>query len=258
MINIFYGVIYEKEIILIFKVGELIMNLNILKQSFRVTIPVMAGYVVLGAAFGILMTDKGYNIWWILLMSSMIYAGSMQFVAINLLTSGASIISTALITFMVNARHLFYGMSMLDKYESTGKLKPYLIFSLTDETYALVCGEISNDINKKYYYFFISLLNQIYWLIGSLIGSIIGASLKINTMGIDFAMTSLFVVIFTEQILSKKDYTSAIIGVCSSIACLLLFGSENFLIPTMILITISLLILGVAKKEGVNNEQNSL
>lgn len=234
------------------------MNLNTLKKSFHATIPVMAGYIVLGAAFGILVTDKGYNFFWALLMSTIIYAGSMQFVAINLITSGASIISTALITFMVNARHIFYGISMLDKYENTGKLKPYLIFSLTDETYALVCGEIPENINRKHYYFLVSLLNQFYWILGSVIGAIIGASLKINTTGIDFAMTALFVVIFTEQILSKKDYASAIIGVFSSVICLLLFGSEHFLIPAMIVITTLLLIWGAAKKGDVYNEQKSL
>ena len=188
----------------------------------------------------------------------MIYAGSMQFVTINLLTSGASLISSALITLMVNARHLFYGISMLDKYESTGKFKPYLIFSLTDETYALVCAENIKDGCDKYYYFLVSFLNQIYWILGSILGSIIGSSLTIDTTGIDFAMTALFVVIFTEQILSKKDYASAIIGIISSIICLLIFGSEYFLIPTMIVLTISLVILGIIKKEETCNEQNSL
>ena len=129
------------------------MNLKTLKKSFNATIPVMAGYIVLGSAFGILMSSKGYHLIWTILMSCIIYAGSMQFLTINLLTSGASLISTALITLMVNARHLFYGISMLDKYKSTGKLKPYLIFSLTDETYALVCVENTKE-NNKYYYFF--------------------------------------------------------------------------------------------------------
>lgn len=234
------------------------MNSKILKKSFKVTIPVMAGYLVLGAAFGILMSDKGYHLIWTVLMSCMIYAGSMQFVTINLLTSGASLISSALITLMVNARHLFYGISMLDKYESTGKFKPYLIFSLTDETYALVCTENTKDESNKYYYFLVSFLNQIYWILGSVVGAIIGASLKIDTKGIDFAMTALFVVIFTEQILSKRDYASATVGIFSSIICLLMFGSEYFLIPTMILITISLVILGIIKKEETCNEQNSL
>lgn len=233
------------------------MNLKTLKKSFNATIPVMAGYIVLGSAFGILMSSKGYHLIWTILMSCIIYAGSMQFLTINLLTSGASLISTALITLMVNARHLFYGISMLDKYKSTGKLKPYLIFSLTDETYALVCAENTKE-NNKYYYFFVSLLNQIYWILGGIIGGVIGAILKIDTTGIDFAMTALFVVIFTEQILSKKDYISAAIGICSAIICLFIFGSEYFLIPTMILITISLLIVGIINKEDTLNEQNYL
>ena len=191
-------------------------------------------------------------------MSTLIYAGSMQFVTINLLTSGASLISSALITLMVNARHLFYSISMLDKYKKAGKLKSYLIFSLTDETYALVCGQVPENTEPKYYYFLISLFDHTYWVAGSLMGSIIGASMNINTTGIDFAMTALFVVIFTEQILSKKDYASAIIGIFSTIICLIIFGSGYFLIPSMVLITVSLLISGIIKKEGIYNEQQSL
>lgn len=215
-----------------------------IKKAFYQSIPVMAGYIVLGIAFGILLADKGYHVGWAILMSFVIYAGSMQFVTINLLTSGASLLSSALMALMVNARHLFYGISMLDKYKNSGKVKPYLIFGLTDETYALVCVEPPKDVDKRIYYFCITLFNQWYWIIGSIIGSLIGSTLTINTAGIDFAMTALFVIIFTEQLLSTKDYMPAIIDVGSSLLCLLIFGTSNFLIPSMILITLGLIIIG--------------
>lgn len=205
----------------------------------------MAGYIVLGTGFGILLTSKGYARWWALLMSLTIYAGSMQYVAIDLLTAGASLISTALMTLMVNARHLFYGVSMLSRYRDTGKAKPYLIFALTDETYSLVCSDelIPSGVDKKRYFLFVSLLNQFYWVLGSVIGGLLGSFLTFNTNGIDFAMTALFVVIFTEQWEKNKNHIPALIGVISSVLCLILFGAQRFLIPAMLLISALLLLL---------------
>lgn len=221
---------------------------NTIKKAFLQSLPVMAGYVVLGIAFGILLSDKGYSLIWAILMSLLIYAGSMQFVTINLLTGGASLLSAALMTLMVNARHLFYGVAMLDTYKNMGKVKPYLIFGLTDETYAVVCIDPPADVDKKKYYACITVFNQCYWITGSVIGSLLGSTLTMDTTGIDFAMTALFVIIFTEQILSTKDYLPAIIGVTSTLLCLIIFGSANFLIPSMICITISLFILGTYKE----------
>lgn len=223
------------------------------KYALKRSLPVMAGYVVLGAGFGILLESKGYGVLWAFLMSVFIYAGSMQYVAIDLLAGGASLIASGVMTLMVNARHLFYGISMIDRYKETGKYKPYLIFALTDETYSLVCsGEVPEGVDEKKYYFLLSLMNQCYWIIGSIAGSLIGSLLEFNTAGIDFSMTALFLVVFTDQWRSTKNHISAVTGVAASAVCLLIFGPENFIIPSMAAITILLTILRktLEKAEG--------
>lgn len=208
------------------------------RYAFRRSLPVMAGYVVLGTGFGILLETKGYGVWWALAMSAFIYAGSMQYVAIDLLAGGASLISAAVMTLMVNARHLFYGISMVDRYKETGKKKPYLIFALTDETYSLVCsGDVPEGVSQKKYFFWVSLFNQCYWVAGSLLGALLGSFLNFNTAGIDFSMTALFLVVFIEQWKSTTNHLSALAGVGISIICLFIFGADQFLIPSMILIT---------------------
>lgn len=217
---------------------------NSTKIAFLASIPVMAGYIVLGIAFGILLADKGYHFGWAILMSVLIYAGSMQFVTINLLTGGASLISAGIMTLLVNARHIFYGISMLNKYKDMGKAKGYLIFSLTDETFALVCGGAPTQTEPRKYYFWVSFFNQCYWIIGSTIGALVGSAITFNTAGIDFAMTALFVTIFVEQLLACSARFPAIAGVLCSVICLLLFGTEKFLIPSMFAITIVLLLYG--------------
>ena len=219
------------------------------KHAFKQSVPIMAGYIVLGMGFGVLLESKGYGVLWAIAMSVFIYAGSMQYVAINLITGGASLIATALMTLMVNARHLFYGISMLDKYKNTGKYKPYLIFALTDETYSLVCsGKIPEGVDRNKYYFLVSLFDQVYWLIGSVIGSVVGSVLNFNTAGIDFSMTALFLVVFVEQWKSTKDHASAITRVAASVVCLLIFGVGNFVIPAMISITVILLLMRKFRK----------
>ena len=163
------------------------------KYSFKVTIPIMASFLVIGAAFGVLLESKGYGWWWAALMSIGIYAGSMQFVVINLITSGASLLTTAVMTLMVNLRHLFYGIAMLDKYKDTKPYRPYLIFSLTDETYSLVCdGNVPEGCQAGKYYFFVSALDQFYWVLGTLAGTIFISFVNVDTKGIDFSMTALF------------------------------------------------------------------
>ena len=200
---------------------------------------------------GVLLESKGYGVLWAIAMSVFIYAGSMQYVAINLITGGASLIATALMMLMVNARHLFYGISMLDKYKNTGKYKPYLIFALTDETYSLVCsGKIPEGVDRNKYYFLVSLFDQVYWVIGSVIGSVVGSVLNFNTAGIDFSMTALFLVVFVEQWKSTKDRASAITGVVVSVVCLLIFGAGNFVIPAMISITVILLLMRKFRKDS--------
>lgn len=216
-----------------------------IKVAFIKSLPVMAGYVVIGIGFGILLKQAGYGLFWSFLMSLTIYAGSMQYVAVSLLTSGASLISVALTTLMVNARHLFYGVSMIDKYEGAGKKKPYLIFSLTDETYSLLCsGEVPEGLERHKYNLLVSLFNQSYWILGSVLGSLLGTIITFDTAGIDFSMTALFVTVFVEQWLTTKNHLPALIGLFCSVACLVIFGVDNFLIPTMIAITFVLLLFG--------------
>lgn len=215
-----------------------------IRYAFKRSLPVMAGYLVLGMGFGILLEAKGYGVWWAFFMSLFIYAGSMQYVAVDLLAGGASLFSTALMTLMVNARHLFYGISMIDRYKEAGAKKPYLVFALTDETYSLVCsGDVPEGVDKNWYFFFVSLFNQSYWIIGSVAGSLIGSLLTFNTAGIEFSMTALFVVVFIEQWKGTDNHISALIGIGASLACLLVFGAESFLIPSMLTITIALTVL---------------
>lgn len=215
------------------------------KRAFVNSLPVMAGYICLGIGFGILLENSGYSFVWAILMSITIYAGSMQYIAIDLLSGGATLIATALMTLMVNARHLFYGISMLETYKDTGKLKPLLAHTLTDETYSLVCTPelIPEDVDKKKYYVILSLMNQSYWIIGSALGALLGAAISFNSTGIEFAMTSLFVMIFIEQWETSDDHKPALTGIICTVVCLMIFSSESFLIPAMICITVSLLLL---------------
>ena len=214
---------------------------SLVKKSFLSTLPVMAGYLFLGTGFGMLLHAKGYGILWAAAMSVFIYAGSMQYLAVDLLSGGAGLVTAAVTTLMVNARHLFYGISMIDKYGDSGWHKPYLIFALTDETYSLNCGGAPEEVSdSKTYFFLVSLFNQCYWVAGSILGVLVGSILPVSTEGIDFALTALFVTVFVEQWKSTGDHIPALIGILSSLFCLLLFGAGNFLIPAMVLITIAL------------------
>ena len=225
------------------------------KLAFTKSLPVMAGYIVLGIGFGILLKDAGYGLLWSFVMSLTIYAGSMQYVAVPFLASGASLITVALTTLMVNARHIFYGLTMIDKYKDAGKKKPYLIFSLTDETYSLLCnGQIPEMVDKQWYRFFVSVFNQSYWILGSVLGSLLKEFLTFDTTGIDFSMTALFVTVFVEQWLSTKNHWPAVIGLGAAAVCLVIFGPERFLLPAMIVIAFSLLLLRkTSKREGEDN-----
>ena len=219
------------------------MRQNIIKQAFIKSLPVMAGYVVLGIGFGILLRGAGYGVLWAFAMSAFIYAGSMQYVGVSLLTGGASILTTALTTFMVNARHLFYSISMVDRYKDAGKYKPYMIFALTDETYSLLSGgedPFKNEEALNKYRFWVSLFDQSYWVTGCVLGSLLGAVIPFSTKGIEFSMTALFIASFTEQWLTTRDHIPALTGLLSTLACLVIFGAERFLIPAMLLITLIL------------------
>ena len=227
------------------------MNSQTIKKAFYKSLPVMAGYIVLGIGFGILLRNAGYGILWSFAMSLLIFAGSMQYVGVGLISGGASVITTILTTVMVNARHLFYSISMIERYKDAGRYKPYMIFALTDETYSLLCdGSVPEGCDPSRYRFFVSLFNHCYWVAGCVTGSILGSVLPFSTAGIEFSMTALFIASFTEQWLSSKDHIPALCGLFSSLFCLLLFGSEAFLIPSMLLITFVLTLL--RKREGAS------
>ena len=226
------------------------MNKQIIQQAFWKTVPVFAGYIVLGAGFGILMNNAGFGAVWTAAMSTFIYAGSMQYVGVGLLTGGAGIVTTAITTVMINARHLFYSISMIDRYKDAGRYKPYLIFALTDETYSLLCdGQTPAGEDPGLYRFLVSLFNQCYWVAGSVMGNLIGSVLPFSTAGIEFSMTALFAASFTEQWLTAKDHLPALTGVLCALVCLILFGPENVLIPAMLAITLVLTLLR-SREEG--------
>ena len=220
------------------------MYKRLLRTVFLDTLPVMAGYVFLGFGFGILMQQNGFGVLWAVAMSLFIYAGSMQYVAISLLTSGASLLTAALTAFVVNARHLFYGISMIDAYQDSGKKKLYLIFGLTDETYSLV-----SQTQETGYCFWVTLFDHCYWVLGTLLGGLVGTVLHINYEGVDFALTALFVTIFVEQWLSTKKHGPAIVGVGATTLCLLIFGKDVFLIPSMAAIAACLIMMRRTGKE---------
>lgn len=224
-----------------------------LKKALIDTLPIMTGYVFLGFGFGIIMKQAGYGLLWSAALSLFTFAGSMQYVTVGLLSQGVSLLTAALTTVAVNARHIFYGISMVDAYKGMGKIKPYLIFGLTDETYSLVArGTVPEGVDKKWYWFFVTLFDQSWWVLGTVLGACVGSLLKINYEGIDFALTALFVTIFVEQWLSTKNHRPALIGVGASMACLLIFGAGSFLIPAMAVIAGSLIAMRRLGKEADN------
>lgn len=211
------------------------------KAAFVKSLPVMAGYIILGIGFGILAHNAGYGFLWVLSMSLFIFAGSMQYVGVGLIAGGASVLTVILTTVMVNARHLFYSISMLRHYKNAGRYKPYLIFSLTDETYSLLCdGKVPEGTDPDRFRFLVSLFNQSYWVLGSVIGSLVSGILPFSTAGIEFSMTALFIASFTEQWITAKDHIPAVTGLLGTLLCLIVFGADRFLIPAMLLITLLL------------------
>ncbi|MBQ9801566.1 MAG: AzlC family ABC transporter permease [Clostridia bacterium] len=215
------------------------------KAAFLDTVPVLTGYLVLGFGFGVIFRSHGYGVLFAAAMSIFVYAGSMQYVAVDLITGGATLLATALATLMVNIRHLFYGISMIDAYKDIPR-KPFLIFTLTDETYSLVSHReaVEKQEDPARYCFLVSLFNYSYWIAGSVIGAALGAVLPFSTEGIDFALTALFLTIFTEQWLGTKEHLPALVGLGASLAALLLLGSDDFLILAMLLILALLWLLG--------------
>ena len=223
-----------------------------LKTVFLDTVPVMTGYLFLGISFGILLGEAGYGLPWAYSMALFMYAGSAQFLSVSLLANHASVLSSAIAIFLLNARHIFYGISLIDTYKDTGKKKPYLIFALTDETYSLVTqNQPPEGMQKHTYCFLVSLLDHIYWIAGGVIGSVAGNFIPISFEGIEFVLTALFVTLFTEQWLSNKNHFPAIVGVVSTLLCLVIFGKDIFLIPSMVLIAV---LLTTGRKTGKRKE----
>ena len=207
------------------------------KEAFPHTLPICAGFLFLGMSYGFLMKSRGFGTLYPLFMSIFIFAGSMEFVAVNLLLSAFNPLYVFLLTLMVNARHLFYGIAMLDRYRGMGWKKPYLIFGLCDETFAVNCtATIPEDTDSGWFMFAVTFLNQCYWVTGTLAGSLLGNILAFNTEGLDFVMTAMFVVIFMDQWLKEERHISSLLGLGISFLCLLAFGADNFIIPSMIAI----------------------
>ena len=218
-----------------------------IKTALRDSLVILPGYLVLGIGFGVLMDTKGFGLLHSFLMAVFIYAGSMQYVGVELLSSAASYLTVFIMTIMVNIRHLFYGIGMLDKYKDLKKHKLYDIFALTDETFSIACNRKMSGLNKEDYYFYLSLFNHCYWITGCVLGSILGDVLPFDFRGIEFSMTVLFIVIVIDQWEKNKDHTPVILSFIASIACLIYFGRDNFLIPSMALIIV---ILFIVRKAG--------
>ena len=213
------------------------------RKAFPYTIPVLTGYLFIGIAFGVMYAEKGYSFLWAILMSVMVYAGSGQYLAVNFFVPGISFIQVIFMTFMVNVRHIFYGISLLERFHKVGKSRWYMIFALTDETYSLLCTtKIPSGVNEAKFLFAISILDHLYWILGSAIGAIAGTLLPISSEGIEFAMTALFVVIFIEQWMDRKNRIPELLGVAIAFVSLLLFGANNFVLPAMLAIVAFLFI----------------
>ena len=216
------------------------------KAEFTYTIHIFAGFWFLGLTYGIYMNVSGFSFLYPMLMSITIFAGSMEFITANMLLGSFNPVQAFLMTLMINARHLFYGISMLDRFRGTGLKKLYLIFGMCDETFSInYTAEIPSDVDRGWFMFFVTLLNHFYWFSGSALGGIFGSFIHFDTEGLDFVMTAMFVVIFMEQWLKDKQHISALLGLGISILCLLIFGADNFIIPSMA--AMLLMLIGMRK-----------
>lgn len=223
-------------------------NVSVIRKSFRCafphTIPIFAGFLFLGMTYGIYMQVSGFSFWYPCLMSLTIFAGSVEFITVNLLLGAFNPLQALALTLMINARHLFYGISMLDRYKGTGWKKPYLIFGMCDESFSInYTADIPADVDRGWFMFFVTFLNHLYWFSGATLGGIFGSLIHLNMEGLDFVMTAMFVVIFLEQGLKEKRHESSLIGLGVSLTCLILFGADNFIIPSMIAILAVLTLL---------------
>ena len=228
------------------------MKLKALKAALPYTLPIFAGFLFLGFAYGIYMNANGFSFIYPMLMSSLIYGGSLEFVAVEMLLSPFSPIQTLVMALLIQARHVFYGLSMLDHYKGTRWKKYYLIFGMCDESFSInYTADIPNGIDKAWFMFFVTLLNHFYWSLGATLGGLIGSLLKFDISGISFVMTAMFVVIFLEQWLKEENHISSWIGIITATICLICFGSDSFMLPTMAII---IMLLTLFKKKLENTE----
>lgn len=215
-----------------------------LKTAFPYTLPIFAGFWFLGLTYGIYMNVSGFSFLYPMFMSLLIFAGSVEFVAVNMLLGAFNPLQAVLMTVMINARHLFYGISMLDRYKGTGRKKFYLIYGMCDESFSInYTAEIPEGVDKGWFMFFVTFLNHMYWFTGATLGGIFGSLISFNTEGLDFVMTAMFVVIFMEQWMKDKKHTSALLGIVLSLLCVIAFGADSFIIPAMAAIVIVLTVL---------------
>lgn len=226
-------------------------NLAALKAAFPHTLPVLAGFMFLGITYGVLMNTSGFPFWYPIIISLSLFAGSAQFVAVNILLGAFNPLQAFAMILMINARHLFYGLSMLEKYKGVGLKKLYLIFGMCDETFSINCSvDVPEGIDRGKFYLATTLLDQAYWVAGTAIGAIFGSFITFSTEGLDFAMTAMFVVIFVEQLRSKENILTCFAGLFVSLLCLIIFGRDAFLIPAMIAILLFLSALQFTGKGG--------
>ena len=212
-------------------------KLAALRAAFPYTVPIFAGFWFLALAYGINMSVSGFSFVYPMVMSAVIYGGSLEFVAVSMLLSPYAPLQTFLMTLMIQARHLFYGISMLEKYKNLGPKKYYLIYAMCDETFSInYTAKIPEGVDRGWFYFFVTLLNQLYWVSGATIGGLLGSLIHFDTTGLDFVMTAMFVVIFMEQWMKEKNHASAFLGLGLSLICLIAFGAEQFMIPSMLAI----------------------
>ena len=233
------------------------MKCKAFKAAFPYTIPIFAGFWFLGFAYGIYMNASGFTFVYPMLMSLLIFGGSLEFVAVEMLLSPFAPLQVFIMTLLIQARHLFYGISMLDKFKGMGWKKFYLIFGMCDETFSINCtAKIPPDVDRGWFMFFVTLLNHFYWFSGATIGGLVGSLLKFDTNGISFVMTAMFVVIFLEQWLKDKDHTSAFIGLIASIICLVCFGADSFMIPAMVSIIFLLTVFRKKLEDKTDDQEN--
>lgn len=229
------------------------MKRKALKAAFPYTIPIFTGFWFLGMAYGIYMNASGFSFVYPMLMSLLIFGGSLEFVTVEMLLSPFAPVQVIIMALLIQARHLFYGLSMLDRFKGTGWKKFYLIFGMCDESFSInYTAEIPEDIDAGWFMFFVTLLNHLYWVFGATLGGLVGSLLSFDTSGISFVMTAMFVVIFLEQWLKEKNHFSSLAGLLVATLCLLLFGADSFMIPTMVSIIILLTLLR-KKIEKVEN-----